>query len=67
MDYATLTEEIHTLSYAGKLELKTLIEKYLIEDRRKELLAEGNVAKKMADRGELTFSDDTEALISELL
>jgi hypothetical protein len=66
MSYAEITEEIHSLDYEYKLELKTLIEKYLIEDRRSEILRQHQDAMNMANNGELVFSDNTEELISIL-
>jgi hypothetical protein len=61
-----ITEEIHSLDYEYKIELKTLIEKYLIEDRRNEILRNHQDAIKMANNSELIFSNNTEELLSIL-
>ena len=66
MSFETLKKEICSLEYDYRLELKTLIEKYLIEDKRKELLAQHLDAAKMAEAGELKFSDNTEDLLNSL-
>ncbi|MBM2816501.1 MAG: hypothetical protein HW421_3263 [Ignavibacteria bacterium] len=66
MSYTEIAEEIYSLDYENKLELKTLIEKYLIEDRRKEILLQHQEAIKMAKNGELVFSGNTYELLSIL-
>ncbi len=66
MSYTTITEEIYLLSYSEKLELKTLLEKYLIEERRKEILAQHQDAIKMASDGEIVFSDNSDELLNML-
>jgi hypothetical protein len=66
MSFSEITEEIYSLDYENKLELKTLLEKYLIEDRRNEMLIQHQDAVKMANNGELHFSSDTDELLSIL-
>lgn len=66
MDFAQITEEVYSLDYENKLELKTLIDKYIIEDRRKSILVNHLDAVKMADNNELKFSSDTNELLSML-
>ena len=66
MSYAEITEEIYSLNYQDKLSLKTLIEKYLIEDRRKEILKNHQEATRMANNGELGLSSNTYELMSML-
>lgn len=66
MSFEEITEEIYSLNYDDKLELKTLIEKYLIEDRRNEILAQHQDAIKKAENGELIFSDNTDELLNIL-
>lgn len=66
MSFAEITEEIYTLDYENKFELKALIEKFLIEDRRNEILSNHQDAIKMADNGELVFSDNLEDLLNIL-
>jgi hypothetical protein len=66
MSFTEIAEEIYALDYDNKLELKTLLEKYLIEDRRNEILKQHQEALDMANRGELVFSDNSYQLIKDL-
>lgn len=66
MSYDAIIEEIHSLDYENKLELKTLLEKFLIEDRRNEIARHHKDVIKMADNNELIFSSNTDELLSML-
>ena len=66
MSFVDITEEVYSLDYEEQLELKTLLEKYLIESRREELLSQHQDAIRMANAGELVFSDNTEELLNML-
>ena len=66
MSFADITEEVYSLDYEEQLELKTLLEKYLIENRREELLSQHQEAIRMAIAGELVFTDNTEDLVNML-
>ena len=66
MSFDALVEEIYFLDYENKIELKTLLEKYIIEERRSNILKQHKEAIKMADNGDLHFSDNTEELLSIL-
>jgi len=66
MSFAELVDEIYTLDYENKRELKTLIEKYMIEDRRKEIRNNYIEAIELADNNELYFTAETDDLMSML-
>jgi hypothetical protein len=53
-----LVEEIQKLDVEQKEELKSLIEKYLIEERREEIYANYLEAKKEVRENKLKFSSD---------
>ena len=65
--FADLVEEVKTLSVQEKEELQQLIEKYLIEERRGEML--DNYVHSLAElnEGKLEFSNDTDTLKEMLL
>ena len=60
--YNTLIEEVKKLSMEEKEELKFLIEKYLIEERREEIFRNYQQSKKEANEGQLEFSNDIKRL-----
>lgn len=60
--YSTLIEEVKRLSTEEKEELKFLIEKYLIEERREDIFKNYQESKKEIEEDRLEFSDDIERL-----
>ena len=60
--FVDVVESVKRLSTEEKLELKDLIDNYLVEERREEILRNYEASKDESLRGELTFSSD----ISEL-
>jgi len=66
MSFSELIEEIQTLPTEDKIEVKELIEKFLVEERRNEIYNNYLDAKIMADRGELKFTSDTDELMKML-
>ena len=60
--FVDVVESVKRLSTEEKLELKDLIDNYLVEERREEILRNYEASKDESRRGELTFSSD----ISEL-
>lgn len=60
--YSTLVEEVKRLSTEEKEELKLLIEKYLIEERREEIFNNYRESKKEIEEGSLEFSNDIKRL-----
>ncbi|MDR4509011.1 MAG: hypothetical protein MRJ65_12390 [Candidatus Brocadiaceae bacterium] len=60
--YNILIEEVKKLSMQEKEELKFLIEKYLIEERREEIFQNYQQSKKENDEGQLEFSNNIKRL-----
>ncbi|MFO0793621.1 MAG: hypothetical protein U0586_06115 [Candidatus Brocadiaceae bacterium] len=60
--YSILVEEVKRLSTEEKEELKLLIEKYLIEERREEIFKNYQESKREIEEGRLEFSNDIERL-----
>ena len=60
--YNTLVEEVKKLSVEEKEELKFLIEKYLVEERRDEIFKNYQESKKEIEEKQLEFSGDTKTL-----
>ena len=64
--FAQVVEEVKQLSPAEKQELQELLRNYMIEERRREILANGEDALKEYREGRLTFSSDIETLKEQL-
>ncbi|CAG0939807.1 hypothetical protein BROC_00802 [Candidatus Brocadiaceae bacterium] len=60
--YNILVEEVKKLSVEEKEELKFLIEKYLIEERREEIFKNYQESKKEIKEEQLEFSSDIKRL-----
>lgn len=60
--YNTLVEEVKKLSVEEKEELKFLIEKYLVEERRDEIFKNYQKSKKEIEEEQLEFSGDIKRL-----
>jgi phosphopantothenate synthetase len=58
--FAEIVEEVKNLSTEEKLELQTLIEKYLVEERRQEIYANQQESLRELKEGELVFSGETD-------
>jgi hypothetical protein len=54
--FATLVENMRSCSTEEKLELKSLLERALIEERRREIKANGRRSLEELKRGKLKFS-----------
>jgi len=65
-NFAGVVEEVKHLSVDEKIELRALIDGYLIEERREEFLAEGVASRRRLLDGELVFSSDVDDLMSSL-
>lgn len=59
-NFAGVVEDIKQLSFDEKRELKDLLESYLIEERRHEILENGEQSKRELENGELKFSSNTD-------
>lgn len=64
MSFTTITAEVQELTYEDKFELKNLLEKYLIEERRTQIRNDSQKALEMAKNGELEFTDDIDSLMN---
>ena len=64
--FAQVVEEVKQLSPAEKQELQELLRNYMIEERRREILANGEDALKEYREGKLTFSSDIETFKEQL-
>ncbi|MFQ5965149.1 MAG: hypothetical protein ACE5KZ_12820 [Candidatus Scalinduaceae bacterium] len=60
--YNTLIEEIKKLPFGEKEELKFLIEKYLVEERRDEIFENYKESVNEFKQGDLEFSKDVKKL-----
>lgn len=58
MEFEKIVNEIKKLQLEEKEEIKTLIEKYIIEERRGEIQNNYKKSKKEAKKGKLGFSSD---------
>jgi hypothetical protein len=63
--FAEVVEEVRQLSSAEKLELHELLKKYLVEERRNEILTNYEVGTKELRKGEL-ISFTTDGLMKSL-
>lgn len=61
-DFANVVEEVKKLPSEDKQELKFLLEKYLIEERRTEIYRNYKKSIEELRKNELKFSSDTETL-----
>ncbi len=64
--FSDLVEEIKLLDKEEKEELKNLLEKYIIEERREKILENYKESLKEVEKGELNFSKDISSLKKEL-
>jgi hypothetical protein len=55
--FATIVEEVKNLSFEEKEELSTVLEKILVEERRKEILLHHEQSMKEHKEGKLKFYD----------
>jgi hypothetical protein len=62
MSFAQLTEEVLSLSYEDKFELKFLLERNLIEEQRKNYLNDFNESRKEISAGKVKYYSFAEEL-----
>ncbi len=65
-NFADVVEEVKTLSIEDKMELRDLLEKYLIEARREEILKNYQESAKEFRANKLRFSSDANLLMESL-
>jgi phosphopantothenate synthetase len=63
---AEVVEEVKQLSPAEKEELQELLRKYVIEERREEIVDNYHASLEEFDKGKLSFSSDIESLREQL-
>ena len=64
--FAQVVEEVKQLSPAEKHELQELLRKYVIEERRREILENGEAGLEEMRNGELTSFSDADSLLDSL-
>ena len=62
MSFATLVENVRSCSTEEKLELKSLLEREIIETRRREIKGNGRRSMEELKRGKLKFSSSINEL-----
>lgn len=65
-NFAGVVEEVKQLSFDEKSELKDLLESYLLEERRAEILENGEQSRREFKNGELKFSSNPDNLMKSL-
>lgn len=64
--FAEIVEDVKQLSPAEKEELQALLKKYLVEERRREMLENGEASLQELREGKVTFTSDLEELKEQL-
>lgn len=64
--FAGVVETVKRLSFDEKSELKTLLESYLIEEKRQEILESGEESRREFDDGKLKFHSSAADLMKSL-
>ena len=64
--FAQVVEDVKQLSPAEKQELQELLRKYVIEERRREILENGEAGLEEMRNGELTSFSDADSLLDSL-
>ncbi len=62
VNFATVVENVQDLSFDDKIELKELLDKYLIEERRDEIYQNYLLSKQQEIDNSLEFSSDMNQL-----
>jgi len=62
LNFATIVEQVHNLSYHEKSDLQELLEKYLIEERREEIYQNYLLSQQQYSDDTLEFSSDISKL-----
>lgn len=66
MTFSEVVESVKKLSFEEKEELKSLVEKYLIEERREEFYQNYLLSQQRQKEGKLNFSSDVNELMESL-
>lgn len=65
-NFAGVIEDVKQLSFDEKRELKNLLESYLVEERRQEILENGEQSRRELAEGKLKFSSSIDELMETL-
>lgn len=66
MTFSEVVESVKKLSFEEKEELKSLVEKYLVEEKREEFYQHYLISQHRQKEGKLTFSSDIDELMESL-
>lgn len=66
MTFSEVVESVKKLSFEEKEELKSLVEKYLVEEKREEVYQHYLISQNRQKEGKLTFSSDIDELMESL-
>ncbi|WP_330203302.1 hypothetical protein [Cyanobacterium sp. Dongsha4] len=66
MTFSEVVESVKKLSFQEKEELKSLVEKYLVEEKREEIYQHYVISQQRQKEGKLTFSSDIDELMRSL-
>jgi hypothetical protein len=64
--FASVVDSVRDLPLEAKTELKDLLDSYIIEERREEILRNGEEGRKEYEEGKLTFSSNVDELMASL-
>ncbi len=64
--FADVVEDVKQVSFDEKLELKDLLEIYLIEERRSDILENGKQSRRQLKENKLEFSSNVDELMRSL-
>ena len=65
-NFAEVVEDVRQLTFDEKRELQDLLERDLIEERRREIFENGEQSKRELDSGRLEFSSNSDELMGQL-
>ncbi len=66
MEYSILIDELQQLPIKEKIQIRNLLNHYVVEEKREEYFRNYKNALKKAEKGELTFSSETKDLLKML-
>lgn len=66
MMFSEVVEAVKKLSWQEKEEIKSLIEHYLIEEKREEIYQNYLISQEKKEKGKLNFSSDVDELMDTL-
>lgn len=64
--FASVVDSVRDLPLEAKTELKDILDSYIIEERREEILKNGEEGRIEYEKGKLTFSSNVDELMASL-